>query len=119
VKITTDELTDETAKAGPSGAEESSADFGLTVQTLTPELADQLGYEQDQQGVVITDVDATSIAARAGLRQRDLVMEVDGKPIRNIRDFREAMSKADTAKGVRLQVMRDGSRRFVFLKTSR
>lgn len=119
VKITTDELTDETAKAGPSGAEESSADFGLTVQTLTAELADQLGYEQNQQGVVITDVDATSIAARAGLRQRDLVMEVDGKPIRNIRDFREAMSKADPAKGVRLQVMRDGSRRFVFLKNSR
>ena len=119
VKITTDELTDETAKAGPSGAEESSADFGLTVQTLTPELAERLGYEQNQQGVVITDVNATSIAARAGLRQGDLVLQVDGKPIRNIRDFREAMSKADTAKGVLLQVMRDGSRRFVFLKSSR
>ncbi|MCU0981650.1 MAG: PDZ domain-containing protein, partial [Pirellulaceae bacterium] len=72
VKITTDELTDETAKAGPSGAEESSADFGLTVQTLTPELAERLGYEQNQQGVVITDVNGTSIAARAGLRQGDL-----------------------------------------------
>ncbi len=119
LKITTDELTDDTAKAGPSGAEESSADFGLTVQTLTPELADQLGYEQNQQGVVITDVDGTSIAARAGLQQRDLVTEVNDQPIRNIRDFREAMSKADAAKGVRLQVMRDGSRRFVFLKSSR
>jgi serine protease Do len=119
VKITTDELTDETATAGPSGAEESSADFGLTVQTLTPELAERLGYEQNQQGVVITDVNATSMAARAGLRQGDLVLQVDGQPVRNIRDFREAMAKADTAKGVLLQVMRDGSRRFVFLKSSR
>jgi len=121
VKITTDELTDETAKTGPSGAEESASDFGLTVQTLTPELAGQLGYEQNQQGVVISDVEATSIAARAGLQQRDLVVDVDGTPVRNIRDFREAMSKAkaDTAKGVRLQVMREGSRRFVFLKNSR
>jgi serine protease Do len=116
VKITTDELSDETASARTSGAEESSADFGLTVQTLTPELAERLGYEQSQQGVVITDVNGTSIAARAGLRQGDLVLQVDGKPVRNIRDFREAMGKADTAKGVLLQVMRDGSRRFVFLK---
>jgi len=120
IKITTDELTDEMAKTGPSGAaEESSADFGLTVQTLTPELADQLGYEQNQQGVVITDVDPTSIAARTGLRPRDLVVDVDGKAVSNIRDFREAMSKADTAKGVRMQVMREGSRRFVFLKSNR
>lgn len=68
---------------------------------------------------MITDVDPTSIAARAGLRPRDLVVDVDGNTIRNIRDFREAMSKADTAKGVRMQVMRDGSRRFVFLKSNR
>ncbi len=120
LKITTDELTDETAKTGPRGAaEESSADFGLTVQTLTPELADQLGYEQNQLGAVITNVDPTSIAARVGLQPRDLVVDVDGKAIRNIRDFREAMSKADTAQGVRLQVMRDGNRRFVFLKNNR
>lgn len=120
LKITTDELTDDMAKTGAAGApQESSADFGLTVQTLTPELADKLGYEQDQQGVVITDVDPTSIAARARLRPRDLVIDVDGKPVRNIRDFREAMAKADTAKGVRLQVMSEGSRRFVFLKTNR
>jgi serine protease Do len=119
LKITTDELTDETAKTGPSGAEESSDDFGLTVQTLTPELTDQLGYEQNQQGVVITAVEPSSISARAGLQSRDLVVDVDGKAIRTSRDFRETMSKADTAKGVRLQVMREGSRRFVFLKSSR
>ena len=58
-------------------------------------------------------------SARAGLRPRDLVVDVDGKAVRISRDFREAMSKADTAKGVRLQVMREGSRRFVFLKSSR
>ncbi|MCU0875272.1 MAG: DegQ family serine endoprotease [Pirellulaceae bacterium] len=120
IKITTDELSDDVAKTGPSGAaEESSADFGLTVQTLTPELADQLGYDQNQQGVVITAVDPNSMAARTGLRPRDLVVDVDGTAVRNLRDFREAMAKADTAKGVRLQVMRDGSRRFVFLKSSR
>jgi len=120
IKITTDELTDEMATTGPAGAaEESSADFGLTVQTLSPELADQLGYEQNQQGVVITDVDPTSIAARTGLRPRDVVVDVNGKAIRHIRDFREAMAQADTAQGVRLQVMRDGNRRFVFLRSSR
>jgi serine protease Do len=119
LKVTTDELTDETASVGARVAEESAADFGITVQTLTPEMADQLGHKEDQQGVVITSVDPTSLAARTGLRQRDLIVDVDNNPVRNIRDFREAMSKADTAKGVRLEVIRDGSRRFVFLKGGR
>lgn len=116
LKVTTDELTDETASVGPSGAEESADDFGVTVQSLTAELAEQLGYDADQQGVVITSVDPASIAARAGLRQGDLIVDVNDTPIHNLRDFRETMAKADTAKGVRLEVVRDKAHRFVFLK---
>ena len=120
LKVTTDELTDEVATVSPRGdAEESAADFGMTVQSLTPELAAQLGYDEDQLGVVITNVESTSLAARAGLRQRDLVVDVNGKAIRNIRDFREAMSDADAAQGVRVQLMREGNRQFVFLRSSR
>jgi serine protease Do len=82
-------------------------------------MADQLGHKEDQQGVVITSVDPTSLAARAGLRPRDLIVDVDDKPVLNASDFREAIAQADIAKGVRLEVIRDGSRRFVFLKGGR
>jgi len=123
LKITTDELTDETPRIGSRGpgeeAEESAANVGITVQPLTPEIAERLGYQQDQQGMVITNVDPAGLAARSGLRQRDLIVDVDDKPVRNARDFREAIAQADIAKGVRLEVIRDGSRRFVFLKGGR
>jgi serine protease Do len=124
LKIVTDELTDESSSLGSRGEggqeapDESAADLGLSVQSLTPELAEQLGYERDQGGVVITDVEPASAGARAGLRAKDVIVDVDGKAIRGVREFRAAMDKADLAKGIRLQVMRDGARRFVFLRNS-
>jgi serine protease Do len=127
LKITTDELTDENASVGrrgdrgdeDAGTDESASNLGLSVQSLTPELAEQLGYERNQSGVVITDVGPGSAAARVGLSSRDVIVDADGKAIRSVREFREAVEKADLAKGIRLRVMRDGARRFVFLKSNR
>ncbi len=120
IQITTDELTDEVAQATrpATDGEAAATNFGLTVQSLTPELAQRLGYDEQEPGVVVASVEATSLAARAGLRQGDLVVNVDGQAIRNLADFRGAMAKADSAKGVRLQMMREGNRRFVFLKNN-
>src|SRR5207249_4038579 len=56
---------EETAQAGPGTAE----DMGLTVQTLTPEVAENLGLDRSLKGVVVTQVDAGGPAADAGLRR--------------------------------------------------
>jgi serine protease Do len=118
-KVTTDELTDQPlARSGivPNNRVEST-DIGLTVQTLTPELAERLGCEQDQQGVVITSVERGSVAARKGLQPGFVVIDIDGQQISNVRDFQKAMEAADLSAGVRLRVMFEGTRRFVFLQS--
>jgi serine protease Do len=116
MKIVTDELTDEPVRMSRSEEDESSVNLGLTVQSLTPELAAQLGYDRNQQGVVITDVEPGTDAARKGLRARDVIVDVNGKAIRDLRDFQQALEKTDPQQGIRLQVLREGARRYVFLK---
>jgi serine protease Do len=55
--------------------------LGVTVQDLTPDLAQALGVAATTRGAVITDVAAGSPAAGAGLRPDDVVTAVEGKPI--------------------------------------
>ena len=102
-----------------SGGREASLALGLTAQTLTVEIARQLGCEEGETGAVVTDVEPGSLAAEAGIRPEDVIVSVSGKPIRDIKDLREAMKEHDLTHGIRLQVKRDGTRRYVVLKSSR
>jgi serine protease Do len=92
-----------------------SGELGLTVQTVTPEIARQLGYG-DVHGVVVTGVEPGSPADKAGIRPRDVITDVADDPIENIADFRAAMSKQDLKKGVRMRLNTGGARRFAFVK---
>jgi serine protease Do len=114
--ITVAELEDEVAATTRGREEDSTANLGMTVQVLTPELARQLGYDRGEKGVVVTDVEPGSLAARGGLRPKDLVVDVNGAAVRTVRDFRDALDKNDAARGIRLQVKREGVRLFIFLK---
>jgi len=97
----------------------NSSDLGITVQTLTPEIARQLGVDEGDQGVVVTEVDPGSLAAAAGIRPRDMILAVGNSRVRNVADFNEAMSEHDLAEGIRILVNTGGFQRFVFLKSSR
>lgn len=117
--IVVGELKDEPVRVSQRREDESSVNLGMTVQTVTPEVARQLGYEADEQGVVVTDVEPGSLAAEEGVGPREVVVDVNGKPIRNVRDFQKAMDEGDVSKGIRLQVKRDGVGRYVILKSDR
>jgi len=69
-------------------------DIGITVQNLTPELAEQFGYKMEQ-GVIITDVEPGSLAAQAGLRPGQLIESVNQKPVKNQVDFHKAIASSD------------------------
>ncbi len=84
---------------GGSDEEQSSQKLGLSVQTLTSDLARQLKYEGDR-GVVITSVTPGSAAEDAGLQRGDLIKEVNRKSVSSVPDFKAAVksiSKGDTA----------------------
>ncbi|MEP0848418.1 MAG: DegQ family serine endoprotease [Phycisphaerae bacterium] len=114
VSVAVGELEGSAVAAAPNGG--ATNDLGLTVQSLTPEIAEQLGLRADERGVVVTRVQPASPAETAGLMTGDVIVAVGDKQISNERDFQAALAHADLAKGVRLRCKTDGTLRFVFLK---
>ena len=94
-------------------------DIGMTVRTLTPELSREFGLQQDQHGVVVTQVEPGSAAQRAGLQPKDIILSINGVNVSDASEFQKALGKADLEKGVRLQVRSEGKNRFVFLRRQR
>ncbi|MDH4219646.1 MAG: DegQ family serine endoprotease [Candidatus Aminicenantes bacterium] len=70
----------------PQPEAQTSQKLGLSVQTLTPDIAEQLGYQKDS-GVIVADVFSGSPAEEAGLQRGDLIKEVNRKEVRTVQDF--------------------------------
>ena len=71
-----------------------------------------------QQGVIVTDVADNSLASAQGIEREDVITEVDGKPMTDVKTFREALTKADPRKGILLYLDRKGSKTFAVLKAA-
>jgi serine protease Do len=81
---------DETPGSAPSGG----GKFGLTLEPLTQDMASRLGLSARDQGLVVTRVDPESPAANAGVRQGDLIQEVNRQVVRTLVDFNSAIQRS-------------------------
>ncbi len=88
---------------------------GITVETLTPELAQQLNVPAGTKGVVVDQVDQSSSAADAPLGHGTVIVAVDRKPVTNAADFKRLMSEA-SGKSVMLTIKQAGSNFFVVVQ---
>jgi serine protease Do len=78
-----------------NGSTTSATARGISVQALTPELAQQVGVPAGTKGVVITDVDQSSPAAdAAGVGRGVVIIAVNRQPVTNINDFKRLMNEA-------------------------
>ena len=80
------------AEPAPGRAADKLAALGLSVQTLTPALAEQLDL-RGEKGVIVADVEEGSPAAAANLQPGDLIVEADHRPISNVGELRSALGK--------------------------
>lgn len=104
------------------GEEEKATYHGLEVQSLTPQLASQMGMK-DEKGVVVTSVAEGSPAAEAQLRVKDVITEVGDKVVVDLTSFKDAMKDTDVKRGVLLYVARggktSGGKTFVVIKENK
>jgi serine protease Do len=107
------ELKDEDVAAA-SGS--SSEDLGLAVQTLTPELGENLGLDKALKGVVVTQVEPGGPAAEAGLRRGDVILEVNRKPVKNAAAYQKAVHETGKGKSLLFLVRRGDNTIFLALK---
>lgn len=109
--VSVGELKDEEVVASAP----EKGELGMTVQRLTPQIAESLGLEKTE-GVVVSAVDPGSAADEAGIRRGDVILEVDRKPIRTIDEYKKAVAGIRKGKGVLLLVRRGESTLFLALK---
>jgi len=88
--------------------------FGLTVSSLTPAILQALGLPADTPGVVVSDVNAGSVAEAGGLRIGDVIQEVSGKGVANLAEYEDAMRDVDTM--VMFLINRKGEHSYVALE---
>jgi len=86
--------------------------LGVQTQPLTPEVKERLSVEAEA-GAVVTEVVASSPAARAGLKRDDVITAVNDQPVKAPTDLLDAVQKAGPGKEVALQVVRGKEKRSV------
>jgi serine protease Do len=84
--------------------------LGIGMQNLTAELAKTLGIETTK-GVLITNVLKDSAAEKAGIRNYDVLVEFNGKPVKSASQLTIDVASLKPGTQVEVVVLRDGQRR--------
>ena len=96
-------LNDELMKNGKV----SRGRLGILMQQLTPELAKSFNLK-DAKGALIAQIEKDGPADKAGLRDGDIVIEYNGKPIADIRELSQAVASTKPGAKVKVKAMREG-----------
>ena len=83
--------------------------LGVRIQALNPDLAEHFGLK-DAHGVLVGEVQKGTPGEKAGLKQADVIVEMDGKTIEEAATFRNAIAMKAPGSKVNLTVVREGQR---------
>jgi len=103
----------------PAGGRDlSSKNLGLTVQDITPEIAQRLGIE-NAKGVVVTDVADGSPAEDAGFNEGDIIRQINRLPVSGMAEFTKMAAKFKADKTTLFLVERGDARILLTVKTGK
>jgi Do/DeqQ family serine protease len=80
--------------------------IGVQLQELTPDIAQTMGVPV--MGALIAGVEPNSPAQRAGFREKDIVVAMNGTPVRNSAELRNRVALAQIGDSVSFDVRREG-----------
>lgn len=83
--------------------------LGVRIQTVTPELAEALGLEEDA-GALVAEVVEDSPAAKGGLKDGDVIMTFDGKAIGKMTTLPKIVAETKVGKTVKVELIRGGEK---------
>jgi len=79
--------------------------LGVDIQSMTPDLAEEFDLP-DKNGALVTDVEPNTPASKAGIRDGDVIREVDGKKITDSQQLRLMISETAPGTKVKLTLLR-------------
>lgn len=89
-------------------AQPQSGKLGLSLQPVTPQVAQQLGLDSND-GLVVTAVDQAGPAAEAGISRGDVILEINRTAVRSVDDVQTALGKAGDRPVLLLVARRGGT----------
>lgn len=98
-------------------AEQPIAELGLTVQTITSNLAQQYNVKQGK-GVLVTSITPGSVAAMAGIDVGTVILQVDREAINGAEEFTRAVNKSSKDKSVLFLLIKNNVQRYLVLNWS-
>jgi len=94
---------------------QNGIDLGIDVSPITDELADRYNLH-DREGILVTKVGQQSIAYSEGLREGDVIKEVNRVEVPTLSHFRDALEDIRPGETVLLRILRESRAFFVVLK---
>ncbi len=92
--------------------------LGVTIQDLTPELAEYYGLE-GAKGAIVGEVFEGDPADKAGIQPKDVIVEVKGKTIEDSRDLSRVIAAIKVGEKITIKVLRDGKKRTFRIKIAK
>jgi S1-C subfamily serine protease len=98
------------------GRESDTGKLGIRVEPLTPALADRLDVRSGVQGLVVVALDPAGPAADAGIRENDVIEEVNRQQVRSVTDLQSALQRSGN-KPALLLIHRGGASIYVTVRS--
>jgi Do/DeqQ family serine protease len=121
VRATLSELEASRERASRDDQESNGSGFGPTgmaVESLTPDVARELGLSNRKEGVVVRDVNPDGAAASAGIQPGDVISQVNGEAVKTPNELRAALA-ASRERPALLLVTRENADIFLALRNPR
>jgi serine protease Do len=110
---------EENAEASPEESaqpEKATVFGGVAVADITEDIRNALNLSKDIKGAVIGEIDADSPAAKAGLREGDVIQEVNKQPVKNAKDLVAISKRLKPDEKILIRVWSQGRSSFVALE---
>ena len=95
----------------PEAAAPAEAMFGVYVRNLSARERTELSLEEQQGGVLVTRVEPRSFGEDIGLRERDVIVSINRRPVNSVDDVRAIQSTLKSGDAIAFRVLRPGSAR--------
>ena len=103
-------IAERTEKSEMASAQQSGEAFGMTVQEITPEIAQHLGLTI-KKGLIVVDVQEGTVAEDVGIQPQDIILQVNKVKVTTMKEYQKEIAKAGE-KGSLLLLIKRGKATF-------